>query len=57
MKRYPLPESGAFYKSNLHCHTTVSDGKFTPEEVKQLYKDKGYAIADYTNTCFTDELF
>ena len=28
-----LPESG-YYKANLHCHTTISDGEFTPEEIK-----------------------
>ena len=34
MKKYLLPETGQFYKANLHCHTTVSDGRMTPEEVK-----------------------
>ena len=34
MKKYLLPESGNFYKANLHCHTKVSDGAMTPEEVK-----------------------
>ena len=37
MKKYLLPESGNFYKANLHCHTTVSDGSMTPEEVKAHY--------------------
>jgi len=37
MKRYLLPEAGEFYKANLHCHTNVSDGKFSPEEVKAMY--------------------
>ena len=27
MRKYLLPETGNFYKSNLHCHTTMSDGK------------------------------
>ena len=34
-RKYLLPETGRFYKANLHCHTTSSDGKFTPEEIKE----------------------
>ena len=32
MKRYLFKNDKNIYKANLHCHTTVSDGKFTPEE-------------------------
>ena len=46
---YLLPESGNFYKSNLHCHTVISDGHKTPEEVKELYVKKGYSIVAYTD--------
>ena len=28
------------YKANLHSHSTISDGKKTPEELKELYKGK-----------------
>lgn len=49
MKRHLLPESGNFYKANLHCHTTVSDGKKTPEEVKEIYKSFGYSVVAYTD--------
>lgn len=38
-----------FYKANLHCHTTVSDGRLTPEEVKTAYKNEGYSIVAYTD--------
>lgn len=41
---------GQWYKGNLHCHTTISDGSLTPEEVVALYKDNGYsflAISDH----------
>ncbi len=48
MKTYLLPQEGSFYKANMHSHTTLSDGKFTPEEVKQRYKDAGYAVFAYT---------
>ena len=41
MKKYLLPESGNFYKANLHCHTNVSDGKWTPEKVKEEYSKQG----------------
>ena len=37
MKIELIPEGGALYKANLHCHTTISDGKQTPEEVKETY--------------------
>ncbi|MBQ8893877.1 MAG: PHP domain-containing protein [Clostridia bacterium] len=44
-----LPENGNFYKVNMHCHTNLSDGKQTPEEVKEHYKSLGYSAV-----CFTD---
>ena len=49
MKCYLLPETGTFYKANLHCHSTVSDGKWTPEEIKKNYMAKGYSIVAYTD--------
>ena len=49
MKKFLLSEGGNFYKANLHCHTTLSDGKKTPEEVKKIYQDRGYSIVAYTD--------
>lgn len=49
MKKYLLPKDGQFYKANLHCHTVLSDGTKTPEEVKALYQKLGYAIVAYTD--------
>ena len=49
MKKYLLPETGKYYKANLHTHTTVSDGQFSPEEIKRLYQEKGYSIVAYTD--------
>ena len=49
MKKYLIKKEGRFYKANLHMHTTVSDGKMTPEEVKRIYKEKGYSIVAYTD--------
>ena len=49
MKKYLLQETGKFYKANLHCHTTLSDGRRTPEEVKEIYKNLGYSVVAYTD--------
>ena len=49
MKKYLIPEEGTFYKANLHCHSTVSDGCRTPEEIKEIYRAKGYSIVAYTD--------
>ena len=49
MKKYLLPKEGQFYKANLHCHSTFSDGKKTPQEIKEIYKSKGYSIVAYTD--------
>ena len=44
-----IPESGRFYKVNLHCHTDISDGADSRETVKAFYKANGYSAV-----CFTD---
>ena len=49
MKVYLLPQSGNFYKANLHSHSTLSDGKWTIEEMKENYKAQGYSIIAYTD--------
>ena len=49
MKKYLLSETGTFYRANLHCHTTVSDGVTTPEETKEAYKNEGYSIIAFTD--------
>ena len=41
---------GTFWRSNLHAHSTRSDGKWSPEAVYQMYRDGGYdfmAITDH----------
>lgn len=37
------------YKANLHCHSTISDGVMTPEELKKQYQSRGYQILAYTD--------
>lgn len=51
MRKYLLPKDGKFYKANLHCHTTYSDGKLTPAQIKQAYMERGYSIVAYTDHC------
>lgn len=48
-KQYLLPRDGAFYKANLHGHTTMSDGRLTPEQFAREYKEAGYSVV-----CITD---
>lgn len=49
MKKYLLPENGKFYKANLHMHSTVSDGRITPEQTKVDYMAEGYSIVAFTD--------
>lgn len=61
MKKILLDESKNFYRGNMHCHSILSDGHFTPEELKELYKSRGYsflAITDhehFNNNSYLDD--
>ncbi|MCQ6562633.1 CehA/McbA family metallohydrolase [Paenibacillus mendelii] len=33
---------GSWYKGNLHCHSTLSDGDLTTDQLRAAYKEKGY---------------
>ena len=48
MKVY-LDSTKNFYKANMHCHSTNSDGKITPEELKAEYMKRGYSIIAFTD--------
>ncbi len=37
------------FKANLHCHSTFSDGKKTPQELKEMYRKKGYSVLAITD--------
>lgn len=59
-----ISKSDRQFKANLHAHTTLSDGKLTPEQSVQAYKEKGYRIlaltdheAPYQHNEFTTEDF
>lgn len=49
MKQYLLPQEGKYYKANLHCHSVLSDGKKTAEELKEVYKAHGYSVLAVTD--------
>ena len=49
MKKILLDSTKNFYKANLHCHSTKSDGKMTVEEIKEHYKANGYSIIAYSD--------
>lgn len=44
-----LPRHGQFYKANLHCHTVLSDGHWTPAQVKEEYQKRGYSVVAFTD--------
>ena len=44
-----LRSNGPFYKANLHCHTTLSDGNMTARQVRDWYRSHGYSIVAYTD--------
>lgn len=48
MMKHLLPPV-TYYKANFHTHSTVSDGKLTPEELRDAYKSKGYSILAITD--------
>lgn len=49
MKKHLITENGTFYKANLHCHSTLSDGRLTVEEIKKSYREAGYSIVAFTD--------
>jgi len=49
MKKVLLSNEINFYKANLHNHTVYSDGKFTPEQIKEEYKKRGYSVVAFTD--------
>lgn len=46
---FMLPEQGNFYKANLHCHSTFSDGRYTVEQIKEKYKAHGYSVVAFSD--------
>lgn len=38
-----------FFKGNLHCHSTLSDGELAPQEVVETYRSLGYDFLALTD--------
>ena len=49
MRHDLLPRDGTYYKANLHSHSNLSDGRLTPAELRDLYRDHGYSILAITD--------
>jgi hypothetical protein len=45
----PFTQPGRFWRGNLHCHSTRSDGHLEPEEVCRRYRDEGYDFIALTD--------
>ena len=39
------------FRANLHCHSTNSDGKLTPEQLRDAYRERGYDVLAITDHC------
>ena len=49
MKRTFISPRQTQYRANLHSHSTLSDGKLTPQELKEAYRKQGYSILAITD--------
>lgn len=52
----PFEASGKWYKANLHCHTTTSDGEASIAERIEQYREHGYDILAITDHETTNDL-
>lgn len=49
MRKYLIDSRKRSFKANIHCHSRISDGLLTPEELKAAYKERGYSILSITD--------
>ncbi len=42
-------ETGRYYRANLHCHSTISDGRKDVSEIKRDYVRHGYSVVAFTD--------
>lgn len=55
MRKSTLFTEGSFYKGNIHCHSARSDGRLTPAQQVEAYKQHGYDFLLLTeHNVFTD---
>lgn len=45
----PFSRPGRFWRGNLHCHSTLSDGLLTPDAVCDFYREHGYDFIALTD--------
>ncbi|MBO5200304.1 MAG: hypothetical protein J6B93_03390 [Clostridia bacterium] len=49
MKNYLISPKKKQFKANMHSHSTCSDGRLTPEELKEAYKARGYSVFAFSD--------
>ena len=49
MKKHLLPPDLNWYRANLHCHSTLSDGYWPAARLKTEYKNAGYSVLAVTD--------
>ncbi len=49
MQNLPFDKPGRFWRGNLHSHSTLSDGAYTPEALCQAYAEAGYDFIALTD--------
>ena len=49
MRKYFISKEKKQFKANLHCHSTDSDGRLSPERLKDAYRAEGYSVLAITD--------
>lgn len=49
MAKHLLPQRERYYKTALHVHTNVSDGFWTPEQLKACFKEHGFSCVAFSD--------
>ncbi len=49
MVKYLLPQRERYFKTAMHIHTDVSDGFWTPEELKACFKEHGFSCVAFSD--------
>jgi len=52
----PFEQTGKWFRANLHCHTTTSDGDCTVAERVDQYREQGYAVLAITDHRLTNDV-
>ena len=46
-----LSANGNWYRGTTHAHTNLSDGKMSPGQLTDIYKENGYSFVALTDHC------